>query len=105
MGHAAMDDGIGVGIIGIDAEGLREARAVSRLDRGKAKAHLVVARCNEPNPARAEHADAVVEDHVVIGPDAHGFFARTTGSERGCGCPFNTRSSSGAASLTPFSVS
>jgi len=32
MGHAAMDDGVGVGIIGIDAKGLGEARAAAVRD-------------------------------------------------------------------------
>ena len=33
-----MDDGIGVGITGIDAERLRQPRAIGGLDRGEAKA-------------------------------------------------------------------
>ena len=32
-----MNDGIGVGIIGIDAERLRQPRAVAGLDRGEAE--------------------------------------------------------------------
>jgi hypothetical protein len=36
---AAMNDCVGVGIGGIDAEGLREAGAVGRLDRGEAESH------------------------------------------------------------------
>ena len=35
---AAMDDGIGVGIIGVDAEGFGEPRSVIRLDRREAEA-------------------------------------------------------------------
>ena len=37
-GDAAVDHGVGVGIVGVDAEGLRQPGAVSRLDRGEAKA-------------------------------------------------------------------
>ncbi len=32
-----MHHGVGVGVIGIDAEGLRQPRAVRRLDRGEAE--------------------------------------------------------------------
>ena len=32
-----MDNGVGVGIVGIDAECLRQPRAVGGLDRGEAK--------------------------------------------------------------------
>ena len=63
-----MDDGVGVGIIRVDAERLRQSRAVSRLDRREAEARVRVARDDEADPARAEHADAVEEDHVVVGP-------------------------------------
>src|SRR2546423_11769206 len=66
-----MNHGIGIGVIWVDAEGLREARAVGRLDRGEAETLRLVARGDEADPARAEYADAVVEDHVVVGPDGH----------------------------------
>ena len=39
--HAAMDDGVGVGIVGIDAERLRQPRAVAGLDRGETKPPLL----------------------------------------------------------------
>ena len=68
-----MDHGVGVGIGGVDAESLREAGAVGRLDRGEAEFSVHVARGDEADPARAEDADAVVEDHVIVGPNAHLF--------------------------------
>jgi len=43
MGNAAMDDRIGVGSAGIDAERPREPHAVGRLDRGEAEALCDVA--------------------------------------------------------------
>src|SRR5450755_2347886 len=63
-----MHHGVGVGIVGVDAECLRQPGAIAGLDRGEAEAPLHVARGDEADPARAEHADAVVEDHVVIRP-------------------------------------
>src|SRR5258705_2408953 len=63
-----MDDRVGVGIIRVDAEGLRQPRAIAGLDRGEAKAMLHIARGDKADPARAEHADAVVKDHVVVRP-------------------------------------
>jgi hypothetical protein len=54
MRHAGMDDGVGVGIGGIDAEGLREPRAVAGLDRGEAEATVEIAGRDEADPARAE---------------------------------------------------
>src|SRR6202035_339755 len=68
---AAVDDGVGVGVIGIDPERLRQPRAVAGLDRGETEMPLGVARRDKPDPARAEHADAVVEDHVVVRPWVH----------------------------------
>src|SRR5664279_13790 len=65
-----MDHGIGVGIAGIDAERLRQPCAVRRLDSGETKSPLHIPRCDEADPARAEHADTVVEDDVVVGPGA-----------------------------------
>src|SRR5579863_2316410 len=100
-GDTAMDHGIGVGVLRVDAECLRQTRAVRRLDRREAEALADVARRDEANPARAEHADAVVEDHVVVGPhpDRHRFLAAT-----GPGV-LSARSSSALAILTPASVS
>src|SRR5450756_771695 len=69
--NTAMDDGVGIGIIGIDAECLRQPCAVTGLDRREAKAPIDIALCNEADPARAEHADAIVEDYVVIRPWLH----------------------------------
>src|SRR2546430_6327501 len=66
-----MHDGVGIGIIRIDTERLRQPRAVGRLDRGEAESLLDVACRDEANPARAEDAHAVVEDHVIVGPSAH----------------------------------
>src|SRR5664279_1289013 len=66
-----MDHGIGVGIAGIDAERLRQPCAVRRLDSGETKSPLHIPRCDEADPARAEHADTVVEDDVVVGPGVH----------------------------------
>ena len=66
-----MNDRIGIGIVWIDAKSLRQPRAVGRLDRGEAESLLDVACRDEANPARAEDAHAVVEDHVIVGPSAH----------------------------------
>src|SRR5450759_615634 len=97
-----MDDGVGVRIFGGDAKRLREPRAVG-LNRGEAKAAIHVACRHEADPARAEHADAVVENHVVIqplvGPARHRCFAAVGASS------FSARSSSGPAILTPASDS
>ena len=74
-----MDDGVGVGIFGVDAERLRQPRAVTGLDRGEAKARSLSRIATKADPARAEHADAVVEDHVIVrpavGPARHRCFA------------------------------
>src|SRR3954469_3262179 len=70
VGDAAMDDGIGVGIGGVDAKSLRQTCAVGRLDRGEAETAVDIARRDEADPARAKHAETVVEDHVVVGPRA-----------------------------------
>src|SRR5258708_4973782 len=97
-----MDHRIGVGVTGIDAERLRQPRAVAGLDRGEAKPLCRVARGDEADPARAEHADAVVENHVIVRPSIHRrhrFFAAV-----GAG-GFSARSSSGPALLTPASDS
>src|SRR5204862_518922 len=59
------------GIIGVDAEGLCQPRAVRRLDRGKTKTMVDVAGRDEADPARAEDADAIVQNHVVIRPSVH----------------------------------
>src|SRR5258708_29425703 len=56
---AAMDHGVGVGIIGINPEGLREPCAVRRLDRREAKPRRYIPRGDEAHPARPEDADAV----------------------------------------------
>ena len=69
--HAAMDHGIGVGVPGVDAEGLRQSCAVAGLDRGEAKALVLVARGDEADPARAEYAHTVIENHVIVGPRVH----------------------------------
>ena len=81
-GDAAMDDGIGVGVVRIDAERLGETCAVAGLDRGEAKTPFSVARRDEADPARAEHADAVVEDHVIVGPSVHLAIIRLSVIER-----------------------
>src|SRR6202030_2176057 len=70
-GDAAMDDGVGVGVFRVDAERLCETCAIAGLDRGEAKAPVLVARRDEADPARAEHADAVIEDHIIVGPALH----------------------------------
>src|SRR5271169_4642678 len=51
---AAMDDGVGVGVLRVDAERLRETGTIGRLNSGEAKAPVAVARRDEANPARAE---------------------------------------------------
>src|SRR5450759_3381082 len=99
-----MDDGIGVGICGIDAERLRQPCAIAGLDRGEAKPAGLVARRDEADPARAEYADAVIEDHVVVGPvvcSARRHLFRS-GFDAGS---FSARSSSGPAISTPARVS
>src|ERR1700722_9535554 len=68
MGGAAVDDGIGIGIFRIDAERLSQACTVAGLDGGEAEAVLDVAGGDEADPAGAEHADAVVENDIVVGP-------------------------------------
>src|SRR5690349_4508718 len=64
-----MDHGVGVGIARVDADGVCEPCTVRRLDRGEAEARGRVTRGDEPDPARAEDADAVEQDDVVVGPD------------------------------------
>src|SRR5216684_779258 len=103
MGDTAMNDRVGVGIVGVDAERLRQPRAVAGLDRREAKTPRLVARGDKADPARAKHADAVVEDHVVVRPwlhraNRHRFFAAAGASA------FSALSSSGPAILTPASV-
>ena len=71
VSDAAVNDRVGVGIIGIDAESLRQPSAIRRLDRGEAKALRRITRGDEANPTRAENADAVIEDHVIVGPTGH----------------------------------
>src|SRR5260370_32953135 len=61
IGDAAVNHRVGVGVIGIDAEGLSQPGAVTRLERGEAKPPLRVARGDEAYPARTEHADAIAE--------------------------------------------
>src|SRR4029453_9021404 len=63
-----MDHGIGIGITGIDAERLCQPAAVAGLDRGEAEPPRHIARRDEADPARAEHAHAVIEDYVIVGP-------------------------------------
>src|ERR1019366_7977125 len=99
-----MDDGIGVGICGIDAERLRQPCAIAGLDRGEAKPPGLVARRDEADPARAEYADAVIKNHVVVGPDVCSARRHFFLSGLGVGS-FSARSSSGPAILTPASVS
>lgn len=65
---AAVDHRVAVGIFRIDAEMFRKTYAVAGLDCGEAKPARGVARGDEANPVRAEDADAVIEDDVVIGP-------------------------------------
>src|ERR1700716_46109 len=66
-----MNDGIGVRVIWVDAERLRQPGAIAGLNRGEAKPPLHVAGRDEADPARAEHAYAVVEDHVIVRPLMH----------------------------------
>src|SRR5258708_33193035 len=66
-----MDDGVGVGVGGMDAESLRHPCAVSRLDRREPEAASHIARRDEADPTGAEDADAVIEDHIVVGPFDH----------------------------------
>src|SRR6201995_1909802 len=67
-----MDHGIGVGIVGVDPDGLREPRPILRLDRREAEARGRVTLGCELDPERAEDADAVEQDDVVVGPDLCG---------------------------------
>src|SRR3954447_14839755 len=66
-----MDHRIGVGIIWVDAEGPRKPRSIIRLDRREPKSPCRIAFRDKTYPARAEDADAVEQDHVVVGPFAH----------------------------------
>src|SRR6266496_4345077 len=97
-----MDDGIGIGIVRIDAERLCQPGAVLGLDRGEAKALLLIPGRDEADPARAEHAYAVVENHVVVRPRIpgarHRFLTAAVGS-------FSARSNSRPAIWTTLSVS
>src|SRR5947207_5712080 len=97
-----MNDGIGIGIAGIDAERLCQPRAVAGLDRGEAKALLLIPRRDEADPVRAEHAYAVVENHVIVRPSVpgarHRFLTAAVGS-------FSARSNSRPAISTTLSVS
>ena len=71
-GDAAVYDGVGIGVIGIDTEGLRQPHSVEQLDRGEAEFLLLhIAGGDEADPARAEDADAVIEDHVIVRPMGH----------------------------------
>src|ERR1700730_13504571 len=67
----AMDDGIGVGITGVNAERLRQPRAVTGLNRREAKPPIAIARGDEADQARAKYAHAVVEDKVIVRPGGH----------------------------------
>src|SRR5258708_6230966 len=71
IGDAAMDHSVGVGIIWVDAERLRQPRAVAGLDRGETKPPRDVPRGHEGDAARTEHDDAALEDHVIVGPWLH----------------------------------
>src|SRR5215217_7967247 len=73
-----MHDSVGVGIVRIDRKSLRQPRAIRRLDRGEAESLLDVAGGDEADPARAEDADAVVEDHVVVGPASGHLLSRVS---------------------------
>src|SRR6187402_2572979 len=66
-----MNHRIGIGIIRIDAERARKSGPIVRLNRREAKALRRIARRDEPHPARAEDADAVEQDHVIVGPFWH----------------------------------
>src|SRR3977135_4678668 len=66
-----MNDGVGVRVIWVDAVRVRQPGAVAGLNRGEAKPPLHVARRDEADPARAEHAYAVVENHVIVRPLVH----------------------------------
>src|SRR5436190_14920045 len=99
-----MDHGIGVWIVRIDAERLCQPRAVAGLDRGEAKALRQVPRRDEADPVRAEHAYAVVENHVVVRPRIPGARHRFLTAAVG-GSSFSARSSAGPAMFTPASDS
>src|SRR5262245_47742438 len=71
IGCAAMHHRVRIGILGIDPERLRQTCAIGRLDRGEAELSRGVAGGDEADPARAEDADAVKEDYVVVGPVGH----------------------------------
>src|SRR6185436_3881298 len=73
-----MHDGVGIGVVGIDTKSLRQPRAVRRLDRGEAESSRDVAGGDEADPARAEDADAVVEDHVIVGPASGHLLSRVS---------------------------
>src|SRR3977135_2040686 len=99
-----MNDGVGVRVIWVDAVRVRQPGAVAGLNRGEAKPPLHVARRDEADPARAEHAHAVVEDHIIVGPAVgrarrHRVWAAVGASS------LSARSSSGPALFTPLSVS
>src|SRR5882724_12275304 len=71
-----MDHRVGVGVSWVDAKGLRQPAAIVGLDRGETKPPVFVAAGDEADPARAKHADAVVEDHVIVGPREGAFHHR-----------------------------
>src|SRR5438552_1785971 len=102
-----MNHGIGIGVIWVDAEGLREAGAVGRLDRGEAETLRLVARRDEADPARAEHADAVVENHVVVGPGCHQRLSRVSKatSIKAIAGPVFTRAPSGSIQRSGVRIS
>src|SRR3981189_3751263 len=99
-----MNDGIGGRVFWVDAVRLRQPRAVAGLNRGEAKPPLHVAGRDEADPARAEHAHAVVEDHVMVGP-AFGCARRHRCFAALGLASLSARSSSGPALFTPLSVS
>src|SRR3954468_20809634 len=78
MSGAVMHNCVGIGIIGVDPERLGQSCAVGRLDRGEAESSLDVAGGDEADPARAEDADAVIEDHVVVGPASGHLLSRVS---------------------------